>query len=291
MAQALHSIGLVAQLDKPHVAETLASLVEKLLQLGTTLRVEQALAAHVPQAEVGDRDFVLRSDAVITLGGDGTLLAVAREAAPLGTPVLGVDLGSFGFLADQPPEMVLERIDDVVAGRYDVETRMMLRAELISEGKTTAKFLALNDVVVAKEDYRHLVWVHCEVDSHDVATYPADGVIVATPTGSTAYSLSAGGPVVDPRVDCLLIVPICPHTLYSRPVVAAPFSVVKLSVERRPGRADEVAVTVDGQQTHLLGEGDCVVVQRADCRARLIRVGERSFFDRLRDKLNWDAPR
>lgn len=292
MPQSLTTIGLVAQLDKPRVSETLHTLAQQLVDKGVKLRVEDDLSSEVPQAAVGDRTFVLEADAVITLGGDGTLLAVARQAAVVGTPVLGVDLGSFGFLADQPPDMVLANIHRLVSGDYVIERRMMLDGRVLdAHGGVTRSFLALNDVVVAKEVTRHLIWVRCEVDGHHMATYPADGIIVATATGSTAYSLSAGGPIVDPRVDCIVIVPICPHTLYNRPVVVNASSRVELRVQPRPARADPVAVAADGQESYPLQPDHTVVIEQADCAASFIRVGERSFFDRLRDKFNWDAPR
>lgn len=293
MPEPLPVIGLVAQVGKPQVRQVLQTFARELLRRGVELRVEEVSAAEVPEAECGDRAFVLGAKAVITLGGDGTLLGVAREVAPAGTPVLGIDLGSFGFLADQSPQVVLDHLDDLIEGRYSIEERMMLTATAEEAlGSCEGELLALNEIVLAKVAHRHLIWVHCEVDGSQMATYAADGVIIATPTGSTAYSLSAGGPIIDPRVDCLSLVAICPHTLYSRPVVIDPSSRVRLWVERRPGKPDEdIAVVADGQGSRRVRIGEGVVVQRARCTARLIRIAEVGFYDRLREKLNWDAPR
>jgi len=293
MPKPLSAIGLVAQLGKAEVREVLQTFARELARRGVELRADRALAEHVPQARAGDTAFVLTADAVLTLGGDGTLLGVARQSAPFGTPVLGVDLGSFGFLADQPPTTVLAGLDDLLAGRYEIEERMMLAASAEGEAEgTEGPLLALNDAVVTTDARRHLVWLRCDVDGRHVATYACDGVIVATPTGSTAYSLSAGGPIVDPRVECLTIVPICPHTLYSRPVVVDPASEVRVRAERRPGKDEDVLqVVADGQESRRLEPGGSVIIRRAECRTRLIRFGGLGFYDRLRGKLNWDAPR
>ncbi|MCD6350663.1 MAG: NAD(+)/NADH kinase [Armatimonadetes bacterium] len=294
MAKPVSMVGLVGQIGKAEVRQALPTFAEELTRRGIALRIEEGLVDYVHGAEVGDRDFVLQADAVITLGGDGTLLAVARRAAPFGTPVLGVALGSFGFLADQPPRVVLSRLDDIIAGNYEIEERMMLAAEVGARPADCGEsaLLALNEAVVTTQARRHMIWLRCEVDGRHLATYAADGVIVATPTGSTAYNLSAGGPIVDPRVECATIVPICPHTLYSRPVVIDPSSEVRIQAQRRPGKAEEtVAVTVDGQETREVVPQQSVYVRRADCRARLLRVAGLDFYDRLREKLNWDAPR
>jgi NAD+ kinase len=294
MPKPLSVIGLIAQFHKPEVRETLHRFARELLLRDVELRVEEQLAAEVPQAVSGNLDFVLAADAVITLGGDGTLLAAARKAAPLGTPVLGVDLGSFGFLADQPPSLVLEHLDQLLAGHCELEERMMLQANpVVHQGPSDPTHgVALNDVVLTRKAHRRLIWIRCEVDGCHVATYPADGVIVSTPTGSTAYNLSAGGPIVDPRVECIVLTPICPHTLYTRPVVLEPSSQVYIRTEPRPGSAsDDATLVLDGQEIRCVCVGEGALVRRAECKARFLRLGKPSFYDRLREKLNWDTRR
>ncbi len=291
MPDALHDVGLVARTDRAEALPAIELLARRLLSRGVRLRVENVCHQQIPVGEPGDLDFVVGADLVFALGGDGTILWVAREAAPVGTPVLGVDLGSFGFLAEEEPGAVLDSLDDILAGNYLLEERLMLEASLLRGGELIGRHLALNDIVVAKVTYRHLVLLHCEVDGSLLATYRADGLIVATPTGSTAYNLSAGGPIVDPRVEAMLITAICPHTLYSRPLVIDAATVLELWVEPKPGRVDDLQLTVDGQEGHDLGSDTRIVIRRADCRARLAHSRRRVFFDRLRDKLNWGAPR
>jgi len=230
------------------------------------------------------------TDLLIVLGGDGTLLAAARCAAPAGTPLVGVDLGSFGFLAAEEPELLLARLDEVLAGRYAVEERTMLAVAVGDEG-AAAGLTALNDVVVARGSSGRLVRMRTTVDGAHLATYPADGLIVATATGSTAYNLSAGGPIVDSRMEAVVLTPICPHTLYSRPLVVPAGVEVGISLETRGKPVDDVTVTVDGQETLPLGDDQQVTIRRAPCSARLVCLGERRFYDRLRDKLRWGSER
>jgi NAD+ kinase len=291
MGDALGSIGLYARTASEEALAVGRRLCGELTARSVAVRLHRVLADCAPQAPAGDLDFVLGADLVMVLGGDGALLGVARQAAPRGTPVLGVDVGSFGFLADEKPDLVIERLDDLLDGRFGVEERMMLEVEVRRGSEVVEKHLALNDAVVARQAYRHLARLHCEVDGHHLATYPADGVIVSTPTGSTAYNLSAGGPIVDPRVDCIVVVAICPHTLYSRPVVVDADAQVELWLEPRPGREDEVGLTVDGLPPRPLAAEERVGVRRAPCRAKLAHVCRTNFFDRLRRKLNWGAPR
>lgn len=291
MGDSLTSIGLYARAASEKAVAVGRRFCAELSARSVAVRLHRTLADCDPQGSVGDLEFVLGADMVIVLGGDGALLGVARQAAPKGTPVLGVDVGSFGFLADEKPDLVIKRLDDLLGGRYTVEERMMIDVEVRRGDEVVEKHLALNDAVVARQTYRHLARLHCEVDGRHLATYPADGVIVSTPTGSTAYSLSAGGPIVDPRVDCMVVVAICPHTLYSRPVVIDAGAEVELWLEPRPGREDEVGLTVDGLPPRPLANDERVVVQRAACRAKLAHVCRTSFFDRLRRKLNWGAPR
>jgi NAD+ kinase len=166
---------------------------------------------------------------------------------------------------------------------------MMLEAWVGAPPAQPCRFLALNDVVLARDPARRLVRLRCQVDGQLLAVYPADGIIVATPTGSTAYNLSAGGPLVDPRLDCFVLTAICPHTLYSRPLVIDAASELALQPEAADRRS-AVLVTADGQDSLPLPPGEGVVVRRAQCRARLMHLAPRSFFNRLRDKLNWGAP-
>jgi len=233
--------------------------------------------------------YISEADLVIVMGGDGTLLSVARHAAPLGTPLLGVDLGSFGFLAEEEFDVLEANLDTVLSGHYNTEERLMVRARVIRGGSDFITLIGLNDAVIAKTAIRRLVRLHTDVDGDHLATYPADGLIISTPTGSTAYILSAGGPVVDPAVECLIIAPICPHTLYSRPLIVHPRAEIRVRVEARNREPGDVSLTVDGQEEIGLLPDDIVVIDRAECNAKLVRIGKRSYYERLRRKLKWGA--
>ncbi len=227
----------------------------------------------------------LFGDAILVLGGDGTLLAAARIAAPTGQPMLSVQLGGFGFLAECQPEDARACVASVLNGDYRIAERVMLRVAIECPARAPNAFSALNDAVVAKGTLARLLHLRAYVDGHFVAAYAADGLIVSTPTGSTAYSLSAGGPLVHPDVDCLILTPICPHGLSLRPLVLPGGSHVKLMVDNVED--SEVVVTVDGQTGVPLAPEECVVVSRSPHRARLIIPDAGDFYRKLREKLGW----
>jgi NAD+ kinase len=288
---ALQGLGIVAATHKPRALEMVRLLVEELLARGVTVRVDDQLRAEVghdmPLAPLAE---CVRADLLLVLGGDGTLLSAARQAAALGTPLLGVDLGSFGFLAAEDPDLLLGHLDDLLAGQYETETRMMLEAVVEGEGETQ-HLLALNDVVFSRVEVGRLVRLHTELDGIHLANYPADGLIVATPTGSTAYNLSAGGPLLDPRMEAIVLTPICPHTLYSRPLVVPATVEVSVQLHDREDFAEGITLTLDGQESLRLSAKSRVRIRRADCAARLVRLQETQFYQRLREKLRWGSER
>jgi NAD+ kinase len=233
----------------------------------------------VPEGEVGRR-----SNVVIVFGGDGTILRAARSAAPFGVPILGVNLGGFGFLAEVSGPELEPALHRILEGDYELDERMMLRAGVEREGRGAQEFLALNDIVVTKSGYARLLKLRMLVNAEHLATHLADGWIVATPTGSTAYSLSAGGPILHPGVDGIVLTPICPHSLNARAVVVSGGDTVSIQVE--PTGAPSI-LTVDGQEGYPLQPGDEVRVGRSPHRARLVRLGGGGFYKRLRAKLTW----
>lgn len=280
-------IGIVAAPHRPGAAELACRLCEELKARGRECVVDENLRDSCPRewpyASVAD---CTDSDLVVVLGGDGTLLAAAREAGPRGTPLLGVDLGSFGFLAAEDPERLLGHLDRLLAGEFELEHRIMLQ---VQSGDLAD--VALNDVIVAKSVHGRLIRLHTSLDGDHIATYPADGLIVATATGSTAYSLSAGGPIVDARMAAMVLTPICPHTLYSRPLLVPADVRVDLRLEA-DGKVEPHAVLfVDGQEQRTLAEGEGVSIRRAPQDALLVRLGESRFYDRLREKLKWGTER
>jgi NAD+ kinase len=221
---------------------------------------------------------------VIVLGGDGTLLAVARIFAPTGTPVLGVNLGDLGFLTEIRLADLYSTLEVWHSGRHDLDPRTMLHAELWREGTARSTYRALNEVVVSKGDIARMGEFAVELDGSGVARFRADGVIVSTPTGSTAYTLAANGPILTPNVDALVVTPICPHLLTLRPIVVRGDASLIVRVE---GIQNQALLTVDGQKGVELLPGDEVRCRRSSHAVNLVRISEGGFFEALRSKLSW----
>ncbi|MGD9497774.1 MAG: NAD(+)/NADH kinase [Armatimonadota bacterium] len=292
MGQNLERVAIVTALHKPRAQEATRRAVAVLQQAGASVVVSAALAEACALEREACADLVeAEPDLLLVLGGDGTFLAAARMMAPIGVPLLGVDLGGFGFLAEEEPERILAEIGRVLAGDYEIEERMMVQARLRRGGEQVASYLGLNDAVIATGSFRRITRLALHVNGRQVAGFAADGLIIATPTGSTAYSLSAGGPIVEPTVEAILITAICPHTLQTRPLVVNADARLRVVVEPAPAAQEELALTIDGQETVKLLPGDEVEVVRAEPRARLVRLGCRGFYDRLREKLRWGEER
>ncbi len=272
-------------LDKPQALPLAEELVGELRRrgIGAWLDAPAAAGAHRPETVWAEPSWA-PADLVVVLGGDGSLLHAARQAAPLGIPVLGVNLGRVGFLADVEAGELPAMLDRLVDGRFVVEERMMVEATVGRGEPQTERFLALNDVVVTRSTLARMARIEARASNSVLGVFPADGLIVATATGSTAYSLSAGGPIVHPLLDCLVITPICPHTLAARPVVIGPDETVEVRVQ---GPGNDLVVTVDGQLSRPFRAGeDSLRVRRASCRARLVRLSGRSPYELLRQRLS-----
>jgi len=226
-------------------------------------------------------------DMVLVLGGDGTLLSMADCIGEAGTeiPILGVNFGSLGFLTEVTLPELYPSLEAALDGRAHIEPRMMLRSTTVREAKTFARLIALNDAVITKTARSRMIDLSVLVGDEFVTRVKADGLIIATPTGSTAYNLAAGGPIVHPNVDALILTPIAPHTLTNRPVVIPATSAVRVQPNMQD--RDEVFVTFDGQAGFQLQAGDEITVQRADTPLWLIRPSTRSYFEVLRTKLKW----
>lgn len=222
-------------------------------------------------------------EVAIVLGGDGTLLGVARQLAPLEIPLIGINVGHLGFLTDAEPSHVDEAVACIIEGRYELETRLMLEATVIRGGREVAKWIGLNDAGIAKGSFARMVIIDVAVDGIYVDTYRGDGVLVSTPTGSTAYSLSCGGPIVIPHLQVMLVTPICPHTLVARPCVIDCSQVVTLTVR---ASHHDLGLTVDGQVGSKLVPDDVIRVRRSPHTTRLVKWREREFFSVLRQKLH-----
>ncbi len=224
-------------------------------------------------------------DCVIALGGDGTLLSVARRAAATGIPILGVNLGNLGFLTEVEPANLEKALEALVHGDYSIEERTMMKATVMRTGRSVASLVGLNDVVISKGAFARIISLDIFVNDEYYSTFPADGIIVSSPTGSTAYSLSAGGPLISPRIDVILVTPICPHTLFSRSLVIAGDDRVRVVVE---APHEEVAVTVDGQVGFKVESHDEIIVERAPQVTRFVRLQAKSFYGTMRERLKQD---
>jgi NAD+ kinase len=225
-------------------------------------------------------------DALLTFGGDGTLLRGMRLLNGREAPILGVNLGRVGFLTTADRDGLTVALDALVSGRYVLERRLVLIASIISDGGgVRSEQMALNDVAIHKSGVARVIRVRVTVDGEDAGPYSADGIVVATPTGSTAYSLSAGGPIVIPGVEAMIVTPVCAHTLAVRPLVVPADSVI--CIEPLSPGADDLLLSYDGQVGTMLALGDRVYVRRAPIAALLIRIGEEGYFSRMRQKLSW----
>jgi NAD+ kinase len=223
-------------------------------------------------------------DVVIVLGGDGTLLAAARAFALTGTPLLSVNLGSLGFLTEVPLSDLYATLEAWCAGRGVIDERSLMRAEMICGNAPSQQWDALNDVVIAKGTIARMADFTVEIDGQEVATFRADGIIVCTPTGSTAYNLAAAGPIVMPQVNCMVVTPICPHLLTIRPIVVPGDSAISVQVVGVP---NETYLTVDGQEAFPMSIGDKVICRRSPQGVKLLRLKPNGLFNVLRSKLKW----
>ncbi len=281
----IQRVGLIVHTDKPDALRFTREAVKWLEEhdLQVHLEPEIAHALNMPDYQC-DEPTLCQSDLLIALGGDGTILRASHLAAPRGIPILGVHLGRFGFIAQIQPHQLPEAIARVQTGDYRVEKRLMVRAVAYRDGTAICDALALNDVVVTKGAVARMITLQTFVNDTFLATYSADGVVVATPTGSTAYSLSAGGAIVDPACDVLLLTPICAHTLSARPLVLPADKQVKVVVSADDG---DFHLQADGGETVKLRSGDAVQVFRAEERTHLIVFDPDEFYTKLRDRLLW----
>ena len=282
--------GIVANWKRKDAVQGVTACLDALVRRGQRYILEERTAVwgnlrgdRVPIADIGKS-----CDLVISFGGDGTLLSVGRLVAANEVPVLAVNLGGLGFLAEMDISLMETAVDAILTDRFLVESRMLLGARVErGAGPPERDILAVNDIVLGPKAISRIVTVNAYIQKEKLFTYRGDGIIAATPTGSTAYSLSAGGPIVDPRVDLLLLTPICAHSLTVRPLIIPPNLEVGVDIVTR-GK-EEVIMTVDGQTALTINDGDRVYVTRAKKRLRLIRLEEKDFYRLLQEKLGWST--
>jgi NAD+ kinase len=285
-------VGLVAKTGLDAAAGALAELAGWLeaRDVRAVFETDTAALAGLPP----DRGTVPRDelpdmcDLIVVLGGDGTLIGMADRIAQSGAdvPIVGVNFGSLGFLTEITLPELYPSLESVLAGTAQIDERMMLRSRTLRDGAVHADRLALNDVVITKGALSRIIDLSVAIGDRPVMRVRADGLIIASPTGSTAYNLAAGGPILHPEVDALLLTPIAPHMLTNRPVVVPASSEVRVRPAMN-GSNEEVFVTIDGQSGHALQSDDEICVTRADRPLRLVRASTRTYFDVLRQKLKW----
>ena len=284
--------GIVAKTRLAEAAGVIAELAGWLEAQGVhpVFDTETAALVGLPTGRpTWDRDELPgQCDLLVVLGGDGTLIGMAGRVANAGVdiPILGVNFGSLGFLTEITLPELFPALEAVLAGRAQIESRMMLRARTLRDGTLFSERLALNDVVITRGALSRIIDLAVSIGDQSVMRVRADGLIIASPTGSTAYNLAAGGPIVHPAVDALLLTPIAPHMLTNRPIVVPAASEIRVQPAFGASN-DELFVTLDGQSGHAMQLDDTIVVERAERPVRLVRAATRTYFDVLREKLKW----
>jgi NAD+ kinase len=286
-------VGLVAKHRLDRAAGVLAEVAGWLEAQGVraVFEAETAVLAGLPPGRpTTTRDQLPKAcDTIVVMGGDGTLIGMAGRIAHAGVdvPIVGVNFGSLGFLTEITLQELYPILEAVLAGTASIDERMMLQAQAVRGGEVVSERLVLNDVVITRAAMSRIIELSVAVDGHRVMQVRADGLLVATPTGSTAYNLAAGGPIAHPSVDAILLTPIAPHMLTNRPLVIPGVSKIDVAPKMADGSRDEVFVTYDGQAGHPLEAEDVVRIRKAPRPLRLVRAPTRTYFDVLKQKLKW----
>ncbi len=281
----MKKIGIIAK-DIPAALKAAKKLTVWLESRGKKVFIDRETAASIKQKGYDRAELPALVEMLIVLGGDGTLLSAARHVADAHTnvPIFGVNLGSLGFMAEVSLDELYDNLEKAIAGKLETEDRMMLSTSVIREGKHIARYRVLNDAVINKGALARMMELRITVSDGHLTTLRADGLIVATPTGSTAYSLSAGGPIIHPTIHCFVVTPICPHTLSNRPIALPDTVVVTVCLT---SQSEDVSLTLDGQIGFPLMPNDVVEIKRSRFKMRLIKHPTKSYYEILRSKLKW----
>lgn len=279
------NIALLGRHEDIRVTDPMRAIAEHLTESGIEVLASDRVKLDLAATRMPESQLCTKADLVIAVGGDGTMLHASRLARESGTPILGINRGRLGFLADVTPDEMIASVDQVLRGEYTRDTRMLLEARLVKEDGEERTAYALNDVVLKRRETGRMVDFSTQVDGTFVNTHSGDGLIVATPTGSTAYALSCGGPILSPQLDAVVVVPVCPHTLTDRPlVVPGDRSIEVLLLERHESTA---SISIDGRSLGRIKPADRLVISAADHRITLIHPPSYDFYGILRSKLFW----
>jgi NAD+ kinase len=285
MNPCLKKIGLILKKQDSRVQSIVDDIIPWLRSRGVEVLLDQHSSTHCPERTciAPPEELVRQVEMVAVFGGDGTLLYAARLIGTSGVPIMGINLGSLGFLTEVKLEKMHEAFEGLISGQYQLEERVLLDVEVLRDGSVAGRYLALNDAVINKNALARIIDIEVSVNSQPVLLTRADGLIISTPTGSTAYSLAAGGPILYPKLDAFIIAPICPHTLTNRPLVIPDGESVGVWLRR----GSEVMLTVDGQVGMPLQPQDCLRIRRAQSTLKLALPFGNHFFELLREKLRW----
>ncbi len=279
-------VGVIAKIHTPGIREILKDLDQWLTERHVQVFFDQRTGKLLDNPKEVHSKAKIPSlvDLIIVLGGDGTLLSVARLIEDKNVPILGINLGSLGFLTEVTLEEMYISLEQIQHNEFAAIQRLLLKAYVSREEEQIAEYTCLNDVVITKSALARIIDLHVFINGQDVTTYKADGLIIATPTGSTAYNLAAGGPIVHPDMHALIMTPICPHTLTNRPIVIPDTSVINIMLK---SENEDVFLTLDGQVGFALRYQDTVLVKKSEYMISLIRPPKRNYFEVLRTKLKW----
>ena len=286
MQTPFHTVGLVGKYDNPGMHDSVCRLGEFLRGRGHAVMLASQTAERLNIQDCPHRnlhDLATESDVVVVMGGDGTMLSIARELASTGAPLIGINQGRLGFLTDITVDDMFDAVAEILSGQYVAEERILLNGQIRRNGERVFEATAFNDVVVGKGGSGRLIDLEIAINSEFVYSQRADGLVVTSPTGTTAYALSAGGPIVHPTLEAVALVPICPHTLSARPIVVSSHSRIELALTY----ADDARVHFDGQMHFDLMSGDHVWITRANRPVTLLHPHSYSYYDTLRQKLHW----
>jgi|LSQX01.2.fsa_nt_gb NAD+ kinase len=286
MVLLIKKVAIIPNMEKDIKLKRTKKLVDILDGYGVSVILDKEIPLDKNYANVilvPEEEIFSQTELIMVLGGDGTLLSVARKAAPYNIPILGINMGHLGFLTELDENNLDQSIEKVINREYSIDNRMMINARLYRNNIPVDEFIALNDIGITRGSFSRIINFKVYIDKKFVDFFPADGIIVSTPTGSTAYSLSAGGPVVDPNMNIILLTPICPHTLHSRSIIVPDHKSVEVHIQ--DVYQHDAMITVDGQQGYELLPGDIIKAERSSFVTHLVRLSDVSFYDLLRRKL------
>ncbi len=279
------NIGVISNNDKDRDFRYTGILIGSIIKKGGTALFSDEISEGLKfkKNNVSEMDVFNNSDIIICIGGDGTFLQVAREVYDKGIPLLGINLGNLGFLTEIDKNDIDAAVEKILSNKFDVEERMMLEVTVTSRKNRIINDIALNDVVISRASLSRILHLKTYINDSYIDSFPGDGLIVSSPTGSTAYSLSAGGPIVEPDTELIIVTPICPHILYSRSYITTANRIVKVTLDE--SYSHEAMITVDGQRGYAILGGDVVEIRKASQSVKIIRVNPRNFFNVLHTKI------